>query len=66
METERPIKDCLNLMKRDIRLINLAQEQRETSNKLAELYDVLERMAEIAKSQSVTERERVVFQEAHC
>lgn len=66
METNRPIKDCLNLMKRDIRLANLADTQRASSNTLAELYNVLDKMAEIAKSQSITERERVVFQEAHC
>lgn len=66
METERPIKDCLNLMKRDIRLINLAQNKRASSDTLAELTSVLDRMAEIARSQSVSERERVVFQEAHC
>ncbi len=66
MDTERPIKDCLKLLKRDMRLVNLAQPKREITDEKAELFSVLDSMAELATAQLKIAKEQVSYQEAHC
>ena len=66
METERPIKDCLALLKRDMRLLNLAKEKREITNTQAELFSVLNGMTDVATAQLKVAREQASYQEVHC
>lgn len=66
METERPIKDCLKLLQRDMRLLNLAAPKREITDEKAELFSVLDSMAELAAAQLKVAKEQTSYQEAHC
>jgi hypothetical protein len=67
MENERPIKDCLKLIKRDMRLLNLAQPKREITDEQAELFNVLNSMVDLASAQLKVSREITgSYQEAHC
>ena len=63
---ERPIKDCLKMLQRDIRLMNLAAEKQAPKNDMAELHDVLDRMIQLATAQVIAETRQDVYQEAHC
>ena len=66
METERPIKNCLTVLNRDIRLMNMALTKREQPTKLVELFSILDRIAEQAGSQVYSEKSETTYQEAHC
>ncbi len=66
METERPIKDCLAMLNRDIRIMNLAQAKKEPTSSIAELFAVLDQIQENAVRQLVTEPVAAVYQEVHC
>ena len=66
MKNERPIADCLNVLNRDIRLMNMALTKREQPKKLDELFSVLDQIAAQAVSQLVSEKTETLYQEAHC
>jgi hypothetical protein len=60
------VTECLKMLSRDIRLINLASKKQAPQSEIVELQSVLNKMLELATSQIITEKSQVVYQEAHC